>query len=78
MALLGFVGVTLIDESVAAVTVKLVLPLITPDVAVIVTEPVFRALPNPCVPAALLTVAVVSLDDDQVVDAVKSCVDVSV
>lgn len=39
MAIEGFAGVTLIDESVAAVTVRVVEPEIAPETAVIVVVP---------------------------------------
>lgn len=46
-ALAGLVGVTLIETSVADVTVKPVVPLTAPDVAVMVTDPVLSAEASP-------------------------------
>ena len=43
----GFAGVTAIDESTAAVTVNVVPPLIDPEVAVILAEPVPTLVLNP-------------------------------
>lgn len=77
-ALIGSVGVTAIDTSVAAVTVKFVVPLIVPDVAVMVTEPVSAAVAIPLVPDALLIVATALFVDDHVTAEVISWVVLSV
>ena len=70
-AMLGLVGVTAIDLSVAAVTVRVVDPDIDPDVAVIVVEPVAAGVANPFEPTALLMVATPVLDELQVVVVVR-------
>ena len=46
-AMLGFVGLTAIDTSVALVTVNVALPETLPDVAVIVALPAATAVANP-------------------------------
>ncbi len=66
----GFAGVTAIDCSVAAVTVRTVEPLIAPDVALIVEVPT----PAPVARPAVLIVAVVVVPDDQVTVDVRFCV----
>ena len=66
----GFAGVTAIDCSVAAVTVRVVEPLIAPDVALIVEVPTAAALARP----AALIVAVVVVPEDQVTLDVRFCV----
>lgn len=76
--MLVLVGVTFIDKSVAAVTVKVVVPVMAPVVAVTVMLPISTAVPSPCEPAALLTVATELSDDDHVVVAVRSWVVLSV
>jgi hypothetical protein len=75
MGMLGVAGVTLIDCRVAAVTVSVVLPETEPSVAVIVLLPAATALARPFEPAALLTVATLVLEEDQVADDVRFCVD---
>lgn len=62
-AILRLVGVTAMDTSEAAVTVRVVVPEIVPDVAVIVVEPVAAGVANPCEPAALLMAATPVLDE---------------
>src|SRR5438045_3484147 len=47
LANVGVAGVTAMDTSVAAVTVKVVVPLIPPDVALIVVEPVLTLAASP-------------------------------
>ena len=76
LAMLGIDGVTPMDTSVAAVTVSLVLPEISPDVAVIVIEGALIAfdVASPLKPGALLMVATVSSEDVQVADNVRSFV----
>ncbi len=69
----GFTGVTVMDTSVAAVTVSVVLPEIAPLVADIVVPPAFNADAKP----AALIVAVVVLDDVHVTLAVMFCVELS-
>lgn len=73
-----FTGVTVIELNVAAVTVKLVVPLIVPRVAVIVTAPRSAAVAIPCVPDELLIDAIESFEDDHVTEVVRFCVELSV
>jgi hypothetical protein len=70
LAIDGFAGVTAIDCSVAAVTVRTVEPLIPPEVAVIVEFPT----PAPVARPAALIVAVVVVPEDQVTLDVRFCV----
>jgi hypothetical protein len=70
LAIDGFAGVTAIDCSVAAVTVRVVEPLIAPDVALIVEVPT----PAPVARPATLIVAVVVVPDDHVTVLVRFCV----
>ena len=76
-AMLGLVGVTDIDTSVAEVTASEVDPDILPDVAVIVVEPAATDVALPLEPAALLMAATVVDDDFQVTDVVTFCVELS-
>jgi hypothetical protein len=75
--MLGVAGVMLIETSVAEVTVSVVLPDIPPSVALIVLVPTLTELASPFEPAALLIVATVSADEDQVTADVRSCVELS-
>jgi hypothetical protein len=70
LAIEGFAGVTAIDCSVAAVTVRTVEPLIDEDVAVIVEVPT----PAPLASPDALIVAVVVVPEDQVTVDVRFCV----
>src|ERR1700678_4029482 len=70
LAIDGFGGVTAIDCSVAAVTVRVVEPLIAPDVALIVEVPT----PAPVARPAALIVAVVVVPELHVTVLVKFCV----
>src|SRR5580698_2783626 len=70
LAIDGFGGVTAIDCNVAAVTVRVVEPLIAPDVALIVEVPT----PAPVARPAALIVAVVVVPDDHVTVLVRFCV----
>jgi hypothetical protein len=72
--MLGLVGVTAMDTSVAEVTVIVVDFDILPDVAVIVVEPAAIALANPLEPAALLMVPTAVVDEPQVTAVVRFCV----
>ena len=80
LAILGLIGLTDRDASVAAVTsnvVEFVIP-VAESIAVIVTgPPTASAVASPFVPAALLILAtgVFSGDGDQVTDAVISCIE---
>src|SRR6185369_13706118 len=74
MAMLGFAGVTAMDCKVAGVTVRVVEPEISPDVAVMVVVPAAREVAVPFVPAALLMAALVVSEELQVTVVVRSCV----
>ena len=56
-AILGVVVVTAIDDSVAAVTVRVIVPETVPAVAVMVVEPAATDVASPLEPASLLIVA---------------------
>jgi hypothetical protein len=73
-AMLGLVGVTVMDTSVAEVTVSVVEPDMLPDVAVMVVEPATIEVASPWEPAALLMAATAAVDELQLTAAVKSCV----
>jgi len=66
LAILGLAGVTPMDTSAAAVTVRLVVPDTPPRVAVIVVAPGLIAVARPTVPAALLRVAMAGSAELQV------------
>ena len=70
MEIVGFTGVILIDTTVAGVTVRVVLPLIPPELAWIVVEPVPAAVARP----AALIVATVTAVELHVAVLVRSCV----
>ncbi len=70
----GLAGVTEIDTSVAAVTVRVAVPETLPDVARIVVEPADTDVARPFEPAVLLMVATAVFVEAQVAEAVKSCV----
>ena len=72
--MLGLVGVTAIDDSVAAVTVRVVVPETVPRVAVIVVEPTATDVASPLEPAALLIVATDPAEELHVTTNVISCV----
>jgi hypothetical protein len=70
----GFAGVTAMDVSTAAVKVRVVVPLIAPDTALIVTGPPdFTPVARP----AALIVAIVVSDELQVTEFVRFCVELS-
>ena len=73
-AIEGLTGVISIETNWAAVTVKVVLPAIAPDVAVIVVEPTASDVARPL----LLIVATPVFDELQTTCPVKSCVVASV
>ena len=73
-AMLGLVGVTAMDASVAAVTVRVDDPEMSPDVAVMVVVPAVREVAIPFVPVTLLMVALLTSEELQVTDVVRSCV----
>ena len=73
VAIEGFAGVTAIDTSVAAVTVKVVDPVMPIETALIVLVPVPTAVANP--PAAIVATVVVA--ELQVAVPVRFCVELS-
>jgi hypothetical protein len=72
--MLGLVGVTARETSVAGVTASVVEADTPPEVALIVVEPVATEVASPFEPAALLTVAIPVDEELQVTDAVRSWV----
>jgi hypothetical protein len=74
VAMLGLVGFTAMDTSVAGVTVSKVEPAMFPDVAVIVVEPAASDVANPFEPDELLIAATDAVDELHVTVAVRSCV----
>jgi hypothetical protein len=72
--MLGLAGVTVMETSVAGVTVSSVVPDMLPDIAVTVVEPAATDAAKPFDPATLLIVAIPTLDELQVADAVRFCV----
>jgi hypothetical protein len=75
--IVGDTGETAIEISVGVitlVTVRVVDAVMAPEVAVMVAVPVVTADASPCVPAALLTVATLELDELQVTELVMTCV----
>jgi hypothetical protein len=74
LTMLGLIGSTVRDMSVAAVTVRVVDPEILPDAAVIAVDPAVTDVANPLEPAALLMAATPALEEFQVTEAVRSCV----
>ena len=74
LTMLGLVGVTAMDTSVAGVTVKVVDPEIFPDIGVIVVNPAAVEVANPLEPVALLIVATPVLDEPHATVVVRSCV----
>jgi hypothetical protein len=70
-AILGLVGVIAMDTSVAGVTVRVVDPETSPDVAVIDVEPAATEVASPLEPAVLLTVATPVEDELQVTAVVR-------
>jgi hypothetical protein len=73
-AMVGLVGVTAIETSVAGATISVVVKKIPLYKAVIVVNPVPTAKANPFEPAALLIVATEVDDEPHSADAVRSCV----
>ena len=74
MAMLGFVGETARETSVAGDIVSVVDPDMLPLVAVIVVVPVVTEVANPCEPAALLMAATPVSDEFQATELVRFCV----
>ena len=77
LAMLGLVGVTAMDMSAAAVTVRVVEPDMLPFMAVIVVLPVATLVARPALPEALETAATEEFVDDQVAEVVRSWVELS-
>ena len=75
--MLAFVGVTAMDTSFAAVTVRVVEPETLPSVAAMVVLPTATLVARPLLPAALDTVAAEVLVEVQVAVVVRSCVELS-
>ncbi len=75
LAIAGAAGVTAIDLRVAAVTVRVVVPL--PLVAVTVVEPTLRAVARPLLPEVLLIVATAGVAEVQLTILVRFCVEPS-
>jgi hypothetical protein len=73
--MLGLFGVIATETSVAGVMVSVVDPEMLPDVALIVVEPAATDVASPLDPAALLIVATLVLEELQVADAVRFCVE---
>ena len=71
---IGSVGETWIEDSVAEVTVRSVLPDTPPNAAVIVAVPGPTDVARPCEPGALLITATAASDELQTTSAVRSCV----
>ena len=67
----------MIETSVAAVTVSVVVPEMAPDAAVMVAVPAASADADPLDPAALLIDATAALEELQVADAVRTWVELS-
>jgi len=72
--MLGLIGVTAIEDSVAFVTVSVVAPETAPRVAVMVVEPAATDAASPLEPAALLTVATGKDEELHVTNDVIICV----
>jgi hypothetical protein len=71
LLIVGFTGVTAIDDKVPAFTVSIVEPEIEPLVAVIVVEPAPAAAATPLFGEVLLMVATEVLDELQVTEVVR-------
>ena len=74
MAMLGLVGETARETSVAGDMVSVVDPDMLPNVTVIAVVPVVTEVANPCEPAALLMAATSFAVDVQVTKFVRFCV----
>lgn len=69
--MVGTAGVTVIESNVAGVTVKVVEPLIDPEVALIVLCPVVTLVACPTLGAVLLIVATAGAELLQVTELVR-------
>ena len=76
-AMLGLVGVAVMDTSAALVTLSVVVPAMNPDIAVIVVEPTATDVASPLESDALLIVATGPFEELHVTNDVISCVVVS-
>jgi hypothetical protein len=76
-ARIGFTGVTVMDTSVAGVTVRFAVPDILPEAAVTTVAPVANEEAIPFDPTALLIVATPVFEEYQAARPVRSCVVVS-
>jgi hypothetical protein len=76
--MLGFVGVTSIETSVAEVTVSMVDADTAPSVAVIIVEPVPAVVVIPFEPGVLLIVATLATEELHATEALMSCTELSV
>jgi len=65
------VGFSVSEESEGGVTVRLVEPMIKPEVAVIVVEPVPTLVAKPWLPAELLMLATLVADELQLTEVVR-------
>jgi hypothetical protein len=72
--MLGLVGVTAIEDSVAFVTVRVVVPETAPRVAVTVVEPAPTDVASPLEPAVLVIVATDTSEEPHVTNDDISCV----
>src|SRR5207247_367042 len=72
--MLGFVGVTAIEERVAFVTVSVVFPETSPSVAVIVVVPAATDVAKPCDRPGFVYVATPASEELQATWVVRSCV----
>jgi hypothetical protein len=72
--MLGLVGVTAIEDRVAFVTVRVVVPETAPRVALIVVEPAATDVASPLEPAVLLIVATGTDEELHVTNDVIFCV----
>ena len=70
----GSTGVSVTEVNAGAVTVSVAVPLIAPEVALIVVEPCPTLVARPWLPAALLIVATLAMLDAQVTEPVRFCV----
>ena len=71
-AMLGLDGITPIDTSAADVIVRVVLPEIVPDIAVMTAEPGAADVAKPLEPVVLLTATTVEVDELQMAEVVRS------
>ena len=74
---LGTDGAILIETRTAGVIVKVAVPEIEPEAAVMVVEPVASDCASPAVPGDTLMVATAGFDDVHCTEEVRSCVELS-